>query len=773
MGGSVIGTRLSHFRILEQIGAGGMGIVYRAVDERLHREVAIKVLPPETLADETSRRRFHQEALALSRCNHPRIGVIHEFGTEGGVDFLVMELISGMTLAERLRKGALPEEEVIRIGSQIAEALEAAHAAGVVHGDLKPGNVMVTPSGVKVLDFGLARRIRERGALGETTRTETESITGTVPYMAPEQLTGKRAETRTDLWALGVVLYEMVTGRRPFLGTSSLTLAGAILHSEPERPRKIRKSIPSRFEALILRCLRKDPAARMQTATAVLEDLGRVQGTGVGPSLRLAGAAAVALALLVLGAVLLRHGVPWSLQPRGIRTIAVLPLENLTGDPQQDFFVDGMTDEITTALAQVSALRVISRTSSMQFKGKRMALPLIARALKADAVVEGTVRATSDLVRVSAQLIDGSTDRNLWAANFQQARENVLALQNDLARAVAEQIRAQLTPRERLRLATARRLDPQAHDAYLRGRYYYNLSFTEANLRRALDEFRQAIAIDPSYARAYTGVAESYCALSSVIIPAAEAMPKARAAAERALEIDSTLASARAALAYVETFYDWNWVRGERDFRIALELGPSEATAHQNYGYLLNNLGRFEEAKQELKRAAELDPLSSFISTQQLYPLYTSRHYDEAIEAATKVIESDSGAAVARFVRAQAYLAKGHRKLAYRELEHAYASTPMMLFRAYMGYIRGLEGDRLGAEAILHEFQSGGRFAQPYLSAVVYVGLGEKDKALEAIRKAIDEKSEEAAYMKVDPILDPLRSDPRYRGLLKRIGFTP
>ena len=778
---ALIGKTLLHYRILEQIGSGGMGVVYRAVDERLHREVALKVLPPGLLADESSRKRFHREALALSRLSHPRICVVHDFNTQDGVDFLVMELLHGGTLADRLLDGPLPENEAVRIGAQIAEALEAAHEAGVVHWDLKPGNIMVTERGdVKVLDFGLARRLRgfDSTASSLSSTGTQEAIAGTIPYMAPEQLAGGQTDARVDLWALGVVLYETITGRRPFQGESPMALASDILHRQPARPRSVRRSIAPWLEAVILRCLRKKPAERYPTASAVLLDLHRARGPARPmPTLRMVALPILATALAIgVGALLLARVIPlpWPERPTRILSIAVLPLENLSGKPDQEYFVDGMTDEITNALAQVGALRVISRTSAMQFKGKQMSLPAIARELKADAIVQGTVRETPDVVLISAQLVDGATDRYLWAQNFQRAHENVLALQNEIARSIAEQIRIQVTPEERVRLAAAPIIDARAHDAYLRGRFFYNQSYTADDLGRAMKEYRQAIAIDPAYARAYAGLAETYCQLSSTVLPAGEAMPKAQAAAERALEIDTTLASAHASLAYVQAFYNWNWKEGERGFRRALELGPSEATTHQNYGYLLNNLGRFEEAKAELRRAAELDPLSTFISTQQLYPLYASRHYDEVIAAAGKVLEADSNAAVARFVRAQAYLGKGDRGVAYREIEKAYASDPQPGFLAYLGYISGILGQRSRALEIMRELAhpKSGRYVQPYMMAVVSIGLGDKTRAFSWIRKGIEERSEETAYIKVDPIMEPLRSDPRYRQIMRLIGFA-
>jgi len=780
----MIGDRLaSRYQILEQIGSGGMGVVYRALDERLRREVAVKVLPSDLLADEASRNRLRREALSLSRLNHPRIGTVHDFDTHNGTDFLVMELVSGATWAELLRVEPLSTPEAVRIGAQIAEALEAAHEQGILHCDLKPGNVMVTPKGdVKVLDFGLARRIRnpDANAAGTTltsgSHTE-EGIAGTLPYMAPEQLSQGAVDARADLWALGVILYEMTTGRRPFQG-DTFTLIGEILHREPPRARTVRESIPPWLESVILRCLKKDPGERYVEASSVLRDLRETRSPDRSKPRAMAIPISLAAVALVVGVAMLvrfaskeRNAEPATSSKH---SIAVLPLVNLSGDSSQDFFVDGMTDEITTALAQVGALRVISRTSAMQFKGTRLPLPEIARTLHVDWIVQGSVRETPDSVLIATQLVDPKTDRYLSVQSLERPRNRVLALQNEVAVALAGQIRAAVTPEERARLEAPSVVDAQAHDAYLRGRFYYNQSDTEESLRRALSEFQRAIVMDPTYARAYVGLAETYTQLSSVVLPAKEAMPKAQAAAERALEIDSTLAPAHATLAYIQAFYHWNWEEGEREFRRAIALGQGEAATHQNYGYLLNNLGRFEEAKTELRQAAEIDPLSTFIPIQQLFPLYGSRHYDDAIAAASKVLEADSTAALARFIRAQAYLGKGETQIAYQDIERAYASYKQPLFLAYLGYIDGIEGKRDRALRVKEELEHppGGRFVQPYTMAVVFVGLGDRDSTFAWLQRGIEERSEEATYVKVDPIMDPIRSDGRYPGILRRIGLS-
>ncbi|MFQ5777854.1 MAG: protein kinase, partial [Terriglobia bacterium] len=574
----MIGKTLSHYRIVEKIGAGGMGEVYRARDERLERDVAVKVLPTGTLADEAARKRFRKEALALSKLNHPHIATVFDFDTQDGLDFLVMEYVPGPSLAETLGDGALSEKEVVRLGGQIASALEEAHGQRVVHRDLKPGNIALTARGdAKVLDFGLAKLVRPVSqATTLDSLSETQGMAGTLPYMAPEQLRGEEVDARTDIHALGAILYEMVTGRRPFPETHGPRLTDAILHQAPPPPGRLKPNLSTRLEEIILKCLEKEPEHRYQSAKELLVDLRRpATPTGVSPRqvpggsarLRLMvrlGAVGIAVGALLVALVGLNVGglrdrLTGSVRSGQITSLAVLPLDNLMNDPEQDYFVDGMTEAVITELSKIGALKVISRTSVMRYKETDKSLRAIAADLGVDAIVEGSVLRSGDRVRITAQLIDASTDEHLWADNFDRSLGDILALHSDVAQAIAREIKIAVTPEEEAHLASARPVNPEAHEAYLKGDYHWN-KFTREGFAQSLGYFQQAIEIDPDYAPAYAGMARAYSVLGVFggLVPS-ETHPKAKTAALKALELDDTLAQAHVALGMTMLLYDWDW----------------------------------------------------------------------------------------------------------------------------------------------------------------------------------------------------------------------
>ncbi|HEU4403139.1 MAG TPA: serine/threonine-protein kinase, partial [Candidatus Polarisedimenticolia bacterium] len=552
------GRTLSHYHVLEKIGAGGMGVVYRAHDERLDRDVALKVLPGGLLSDEGARRRFRKEALALSRLNHPNIATVYDFDTQEGVDFLVMEYLAGETLAQKLAGGPLPEEEVTALGAQIASALEGANEQGVVHRDLKPGNIIVTPRGsAKVLDFGLATLLRPEGEASQVeTKSQAYAAVGTLPYMAPEQLRGEKVDARSDLYAAGAVLYEMATGRRPFPEAHAPVLIDAILNRAPEPPRHLNPRISAGLEGIILKALEKKPEHRQQSASEFEKDLERLGrpvswtarwahglfGTRARTIAVVLGVALVlALGALVSGVlhrpnesldVLMKEhrrarAVGEASESR-IATLAVLPMVNLSGDPAQDYFADGLTEELITALTNISTLHVISRDSVMRYKNTRKSIPEIARELGVEDVIESSVRRSERRVRVTAQLVEAVTNRNLWAEIYDRDLRDVLSIQGEVARAIAQEIRVKVTPQENARLGAPRAVSLEAHDAYLRGRFHLN-SFNVDGGRKAMDYFKQALGIDPNYALAWVGLADSYLLLSEMFLPPNEALPRAKA----------------------------------------------------------------------------------------------------------------------------------------------------------------------------------------------------------------------------------------------------
>jgi serine/threonine-protein kinase len=791
LGGSIIGRTLGHYRVLEQIGAGGMGVVYRARDERLERDIALKVLPPGTLTDDSARKRFRQEALSLSRLNHPNIATAHDFDTQEGIDFLVTELVPGMTLDARLVAGHLPETEVIQIGLQMAAGLEAAHHEGMTHRDLKPGNLRLTPEGrLKILDFGLAKRVDPR-AQGTVTQSMSEpgGAAGTLAYMAPEQLRGEEVDARSDIWAAGVVLYELATGRRPFEGKTNTALADNIFHAPARPPQAAQPKVSPRLADVVLKCLEKDAENRYQSAKELAVDLRRLNGLpSVAPVVpttarwraALVGAIGVLVLLGLLWGLNLGGVRGWLLGPPAapnIRSLAVLPLENLSRDPDQDYFADGMTEELIADLSQISALRVISRTSVMQYKNVRKSLRDIGKELNVDAVVEGSVERSGGRVRISAQLIHAPTDTHLWAKSYERDLGDVLALQDEVAGAIAHEIRIKLTPSEQARLATPRAINPEAHETYLRGLYHIGKR-NEKDLEKSIAYFQQAIQQDPNYALAYAGLADSYALRGSFLymaLPPREVMPKSKSAALRALQIDDSLGEVHATLAYIEMIYDWNWVKSEEDFKRSIEINPNYAQAHHWYALHLAAMGREDESVAEMKRAQELDPLSLIINTNVGWVLYFAGRYDAAVEQLRKALELDPDFFVAHWELGLAYDQEGMNEEARSEFQKARMfspSNPVIL--ASLGEADAGSGRRNEAREILNQLTqlSKQQFVSPYVIAVLNVALGANDEAFQWLERAYEQRDNNLILLKVDPRLRTIRSDPRFQDLLRRIGFS-
>ncbi len=790
----MIGKTLSHYRIVEKIGAGGMGEVYRARDERLERDVALKVLPTGTLADEATRKRFRKEALALSKLNHPNIATVFDFDTQDGVDFLVMELVEGVTLSDKLAVGPLREKEITRLGAQMAEGLAAAHERRVVHRDLKPANLRVTPDGrLKILDFGLAKLVRPDVASATATTesfTETQAAAGTLPYMAPEQLRGEAVDGRTDIHALGAVLYEMATGQRAFPDRQPAQLTAAILQLPVSSPRTLNRRVSVELERVVLKCLEKEPENRYQSAKEIAVDLRRLGTPGSAaavlsarrPATRRRMVLAVGVSLVALLAVLvglnvggLRERLLGGAAPGQITSIAVLPLENLSGDPEQDYFVDGMTEALIAELAQIGALKVISRTSAMRYKHTDKSLPEIARELNVDAVVEGSVLHVGDRVRVTAQLIHAATDKHLWADTYDREFRDILALHSEVARAIAREIKVAVTPEEAARLASSRPVKPEAYEAYLKGRYHWNKR-TGEGIKTGLKYFQHALEIDPGYALAYVGLADSYGLLPYYAgFRPEEAHPKGKAAARKALELDHTLAEAYASLGWVKYVFDLDWSGAEREFKHAIELKPSYATAHHWYAWYLAEAGRPDEAIAQFQRAQELDPLSLIISSAIGWQYYTVRKYDQAIAQLQKTLEMDPDFPRGHWFLGQAYVQKAMFEEAITEFQKAIAITggkPEHI--AALGHAYAASGKRHEAEKLLDELKelSKQKYIPSYALAVIHVGLGEKEQAFAWLEKAYEEHDPFLViFVRPDPAFDPLRADPRFQSLLRRMKF--
>ncbi|MBI3694295.1 MAG: protein kinase [Acidobacteria bacterium] len=775
----MVGQTLGHYRVLEQIGAGGMGVVYRARDERLERDVALKVLPPGTLANETARKRFRKEALTLSQLNHPNIATVYDFDTQEGVDFLVMELIPGVTLTEKLEAGALPEKEISRLGAQLAQGLAAAHEQGVVHRDLKPGNVRVTPDGwLKILDFGLATLLRPEGP-GETTlsATETAAVAGTLPYMSPEQLRGEKADARSDIYAAGVVLYEMATGRRPFAETSGAQLVAAILQQPPPAPSAVNKKVSPALEMIILKALDKEPDRRYQSAKELAVDLERLTSVAVAavaPRRRHRWWLGVATAVVVLVAA----AVLYLLGSRGkpLESIAVLPFVNASGAADTEYLSDGITETLIDSLARLPRLTVISRGSVFRYKGKEADPQAVGRELKVEAVVLGRMVQRGDSLSIRAELVDARDGRRLWGEQYSRKLADLMAIQEEIGREISEQLRLRLSGEQKKALVKRHTQNPEAWQEYLKGLYLWNTR-TAASLQTAMEHFNRAIVSDRNFALAYVGLSECYRLLPYVgAVPPREFLPERRAAVNKALQLDDTLGEAHVALASCKMAAEWDWAGMFQEFQKGLQLNPAYATGHQLYGVWLMCVGRFDEAIAEVKRAQELDPVSLPISANVAMVYHYARRYDEALEHYRKMVALDPNYGLGRVYLGELYIAKSMYAEAVAELKAAVQimqGAPLAIAPLALTYARS--GDRAAAQAVLDKMlaqRSRGYYPASRI-ALVYVGMGDKDSAFEWLQRAVEEGDRGVYFFKTNPLFDPLRSDPRATEILRRMNLAP
>ena len=783
------GQTFGHYRILEKIGAGGMGEVYRARDDFLKRDIAIKTLHPGLLGDAATKEKLLREARSSSALSGPHICTIYEVGESGGRAFIAMELVEGRPLKSLIPAEGLPSKLVVRYGSQIAAALAHAHDHGIVHRDVKTSNVMITPSGlVKVLDFGLA--LQPRGSDSEdVTRSRDfpaplHSLAGTLPYMAPEVLRGCEADARTDIWALGVVLYEMVAGKRPFQGHTAHELVSVILR---DAPAALPASTPGVLKHIIDRCLEKEAGHRYQRASEVCAALEAVQSenTSVSAALpatrtlsrrRIAWLAGLVSALCLAGLLALDLGGLRSriFGPRPssqIQSLAVLPLENLSSDTDQEYFADGMTDALITELAKAGSFRVISRTSVMPYKSAKKPLPRIAQELGVDAVVAGTVLESGNRVRITAQLIDARTDKHLWAENYQRDVRDILSMQDDVANAIATAIHGRITAAHSPQLQRPQ-VNPEAYRLYLKGMYFWD-KHTEEGFQKAITFLQEAIGKDPSFASAYAALADCYLAQGGFSLsPTSDVLPKARAAASRALEVDASLSDARQALASVH-MAEWNFTEAEKEFRRALELNPNDAGAHQGYGGLLTNMGRFDEALIEVRKAVELDPLYITHGIVLGNVFYYRGDYDAALKEYNKVLDMDPNYWLAHGSLALTYGQKKMYPEAFAELQKVLVSFPHSNATAVLGQLKALSGEKNEARKIARELRQRSKkeYVSDYWVATIYAALGDNNDAFRLLENAYTERSQWLVQLKVDPRFANLRSDPRFQDLLRRIGL--
>lgn len=779
------GQMLGRYRIERRLGRGGMGVVYLAHDPRLNRPVAIKLLPRYLSLDDTARRRLEAEARAASALDHPSIVTIYEIGeAEGGQVFIAMAYYEGETLRRRLERGPLPVAEALALAARIAEGLAAAHAQGIVHRDVKPGNILVTPDGsVRIVDFGIAR------AAGSAP-TRTGAALGTVAYMSPEQTRGEAVAPGTDVWSLGVTLYEMLTGQRPFRAENEQALVYAIRHDEPEPLQQVRPEVPDAAAGIVERCLRKEPAERYQDAGALLDDLRAPETLPAGfrglsawrrSVVRYAGAVGIAGAMLLAGIVLWQRaqdaetgaGRPAATLAPVSNRLAVLPLDNFSPDPEDAYLADGLTEQLISRLSRLSGLQVIARTSVMRYRGTDAGIADIGRELDVGAVLEGSVRKSDDRVRITVQLIDVTSQEHLWSEDYDARLVDVLALQQQIAERVAEALQLKLGTGEHRVLAKRDTQIPDAYTEYMMGRYFLG-KLDRASFLQARDHFQRALDLDPLFPQAWSSLADAYNHLTSVqAMRALDLSPRARAAAERALELDPDLAEAHAALALVLSMHYWDSASAERHFLRALELDPSYAMARRNYATHLRNLGRFDEALVQARKAQELDPLSVFPRLEEGIILFVARRYDEVIAHCLSLLGVNPNSPLAHLLLAKAYAATARFEEALATLQKGDPDATRPGHQATLGYIYGLMGRQDDARQMLQALDT-----QPiresvtgFHKSVIHIALCEHDQALDLLEQAAEERTWLTRLLGVEPIFDPLRNEPRFRALLQRVGL--
>jgi serine/threonine protein kinase/tetratricopeptide (TPR) repeat protein len=784
------GTSISHYRIVKALGRGGMGVVYEAEDVKLRRRVALKLLPNSLARDRQALRRFEQEAQAASALNHPNICTVYEVDEDQGLHFIAIELLEGETLKERIGRGPMEVREILAIGIEICDALEAAHSAGIIHRDIKPSNIVLTRRGsAKLLDFGVAKRVGPELVQHAETLTQllplnldvsltvAGAVIGTAAYMSPEQSAGYDVDARSDLFSMGAVLYVMATGQCPFSGRGLADVLQAIQHGQPTPLEQLRPKIPSRLVGIVNKALQKERSLRYQSAAEMRADLQVLRdrlavSAKRRKTLPLMGLAALLFAAILTGSLRLQPIRGWILgkgyASHSIKSIAVLPLENLSGDPVQDYFADGMTDALITNLGVVEALRVISRTSSMHYKGTHKSLPEIAQELNVDAVVEGTVTKAGSRVRINAQLVDAHTDRHLWARQYDGELKDILQLQSDLAAAVAMEVGGRLAPNEELRLkAKSRQVNPQAYEAFLKGEYFLD-KWTTEGFGKAKAYFERSIALDPSYADGYTGLAEYYAiAAFMAVVPPREAWLKAEDLLAKSLAMDDTSSRVHTLLGMIKLQFRCDRVVAEKELNLALELNPGDMNALDLHSYYLLEIRRTEEAIAEKRRVLQHDPLRVITNAELGLYLIRAGRTDEAIAQLGKTLELDPNYAATHARLGRAYAEKQQFSQAAIETQKAISldKTPARL--AQLGEVYARWGKREEALGTIRQLQqmSRQRYVSPTMTALIYARLGQQKAAITWLEKA---KSEDDPKIS-DPGFESLRSDPRFKVLEARL----
>jgi len=777
-------TFAGRYKIIEELGKGGMGKVYKAIDKKLNEEVALKIIKPEIASDKKTLERFNNELKFARKIAHKNVGRMYELMEEKGTHFITMEYIPGQDLRGLIRQtGHLTVGTAVSIANQVCEGLTEAHRLGVVHRDLKPQNIMIDKEGnARIMDFGIARSVSGKGITGAGV------MVGTPEYMSPEQVESKETDQRSDIYSLGVILYEMVTGRVPFEGDTPLSVAVKHKTDIPPDPKQIDPQIPEDLSRLILRCMEKNKEKRYQSAGEMRSELENIE-KGIPTTDRVIpkrkpitsreitvtfGLKRLLIPALVVIALAIIAVVIWQLVPKkevvptepSKSSIAVLPFTDLSPQKDQEYFCNGLAESLINALSKVRDLRVPAMNSTVSFKGEERDIREIGEKLKVNTLLRGSVQKAGNRLRITAQLINVADESLLWSEQYNREFNDLFSIQDEISFAIVDKLKVNLLGEEKEGLLKRYTENIEAYNLYLKGRYFWNKR-TEDDLKKGIEYFKQAVEVDPNYALAYAGLADCYIVLPfyAGYLPE-EAYPRARTVALKALELDNMLAEAHISLAAVKNWYDWDWPAAKREFKRAIELNAGLATAHHWYAELLKNIGRIDEAITEIRRAHELDPLSTIINRNSGVYLYYARQYDDAIEQFRKTLEIDSGHINTYDYLGWTYLKKGMFKEAKEVFQRAKSPA--------LAYACTALGNRDEALAVLDDYKeiSLQQYVDPFIFAIIYLGLDEIDKTFEALEKAYQERSANLVdRIYVDPLFDRIRSDPRFKVLMKKLNF--